>query len=473
MHVFTLQENVTFHDGTPLTADSIVENTKRWALLAQNTESDASYPYRVFFSPLKDGKNSLPLIKSVTAQGNTVTITLNRPSTSFLAALTQPAFGIVKPGTWDAATGFISEKIVGTGAFYLDSWEDQRAVLHKNENYWGEPARIDTLEFTAISSSTKRYYALLEGDIDAYDQVDNNDFVPLAKAGFITHLRDPFAGILLDLNLDHPVLGNLYVRRAIAHAVNRWAVNPLLPQGSYDTRSYIPRSLQLPEKEFDDYFSHREDLAQAILQRSGYQGEEITFYYPTGVNLPALPQPEAIYAHLAESLSKIGLNIKPVPIAYQENYHQKVSQKDSARGISLIEHFGSYRTPMAFVDQLLGRLPDQFFSSPLASTKLFNAPLGAASSSEKQDVEISVSETTPLPENFTEQLARALTAAENPDDLEAHKEQNLRVLHLLSQLVPAVPVAFTVSAVAQNLDVTHLSVNATGLTRLTQVDITP
>jgi peptide/nickel transport system substrate-binding protein len=93
-YVFHLREGVTFHDGTPLTADAIVANFERWQNLPEEMQASAYY-YDAVFDGFGDGN----LMQSIEATDEmTVTITLREPNPNFLYGITLPCFGIVRPG---------------------------------------------------------------------------------------------------------------------------------------------------------------------------------------------------------------------------------------------------------------------------------------------------------------------------------------------------------------------------------------
>ncbi len=58
----------------------------------------------------------------------------------------------------------------GTGAFKLDHWTPgQEIVLVKNENYWGEPAKLDRVVISIVPEFGTRFAALQAGDADTID----------------------------------------------------------------------------------------------------------------------------------------------------------------------------------------------------------------------------------------------------------------------------------------------------------------
>ena len=114
------------------------------------------------------------LYKGCKAKGtSTVTIFLNRPSSSFIGALALTNFGIASPtalkkyqadaGTVDSngvfhPTGtFGTQHPIGTGPYMLKSWSvGDKLVLVANPHYWGKKAKIGSESSSSRSPTTPR-----------------------------------------------------------------------------------------------------------------------------------------------------------------------------------------------------------------------------------------------------------------------------------------------------------------------------
>ncbi len=126
-YVFKIRSGVTFHDGSPLTADDVVFSLGR-------SMGSAS-----FWSPW------LVNVKTVTKTGpDEVTVTLKRPDVLFIQMMALPAGGVGKAADIKAkgdAYGSASALPIGTGPFKAQRWQAGTAItLARNEHYW-DPAR--------------------------------------------------------------------------------------------------------------------------------------------------------------------------------------------------------------------------------------------------------------------------------------------------------------------------------------------
>ena len=413
VHTFVLRE-AHFSSGVTLTADAVVQNFQRWQALATgegtaalavpaqplfawgfgvpkpgSIDPSAVEPAPVQASPSGAATSSvsasapasasasdaahpgdekpaqhaslphtvqsfLPLVSSVVAKGNSVVVTLSRPSLAFPRILTQQAFGIIDPSLFGADQKLTGSP-VGTGAFRVESFEAGTVRLLKNTHFDGQAPELDEIQISTLTSSDKRYFALMEGHIDACDQVNSSDLGQLARDGYQTPGRDPFSLVYLGLNTAHPVLKNISVRRAISHAVDRGALRQYYPQGTSDAQTLISPSFRIKADDAKDYTDRNQDMARSLLATAGYDNQVIECYYPADVSLPWMDTPQKVYSEMVASLIEVGLNIKPVPLPWSE-YLSKSREVSSERGITLAGFYGMYRDPYAFFGPVLAQL---------------------------------------------------------------------------------------------------------------------
>jgi peptide/nickel transport system substrate-binding protein len=260
---FTLEEDVTFHDGEPFDAEAVCANFDRWYnFTGLQQSSSVSYYYQTVFGGYANNESedlAEPLYDSCEASDETTAvITLTSPSASFLTGLTLPSFSIASPkaleeGNADQVGGtdeepqfegtFGTENPIGTGPFRFDSWEvGNRLVLSRNEDYWGEKAKLERLIFRPIADGPARTQALQSGEIQAFDGVDPADVERLRSEYEILE-RPAFNVGYLGFNVDAPPLDNLKIRQAIAHAINREALlQANYPEGSEVATQFMPPS---------------------------------------------------------------------------------------------------------------------------------------------------------------------------------------------------------------------------------------
>ena len=436
----------------------------------------------------------LPLVSSVVAKGNSVVVTLSRPSLAFPRILTQQAFGIIDPSLFGADQKLTGNP-VGTGAFRVESFEAGTVRLLKNTHFDGQAPELDEIQISTLTSSDKRYFALMEGHIDACDQVNSSDLGQLARDGYQTPGRDPFSLVYLSLNTAHPVLKNISVRRAISHAVDRGALRQYYPQGTSDAQTLISPSFRIKADDAKDYTDRNQDMARSLLATAGYDNQVIECYYPADVSLPWMDTPQKVYSEMVASLIEVGLNIKPVPLPWAE-YLPKSREVSSERGITLAGFYGMYRDPYAFFGPVLAPLIAEhqmrslIANAPSDMTTGLTKKTSDVPSSGGSDSNVRISATpspqpsyspdpltpeeeasasaspspsaTPSPQptavavapspRFTE-ILEAIRTADSADSVDSQRELYAKVVSQLGQFMPAVPLLNVTSKVAVSREV--------------------
>lgn len=436
----------------------------------------------------------LPLVSSVVAKGNSVVVTLSRPSLAFPRILTQQAFGIIDPSLFGADQKLTGNP-VGTGAFRVESFEAGTVRLLKNTHFDGQQPELDEIQISTLTSSDKRYFALMEGHIDACDQVNSSDLGQLARDGYQTPGRDPFSLVYLGLNTAHPVLKNISVRRAISHAVDRGALRQYYPQGTSDAQTLISPSFRIKADDAKDYTDRNQDMARSLLATAGYDNQVIECYYPADVSLPWMDTPQKVYSEMVASLIEVGLNIKPVPLPWSE-YLSKSREVSSERGITLAGFYGMYRDPYAFFGPVLAPLIAEHQMRSLIANAPSDMTTGLTKKSSdvpssggaNSNVRISATpspqpsyspdslspeeeasaSTSPSPSaspspsptavavapspRFTE-ILEAIRTADSADSVDSQRELYAKVVSQLGQFMPAVPLLNVTSKVAVSREV--------------------
>ena len=465
---------------------------------ASASASDAAHPGEKKGAQKSDSAQSsvvqsfLPLVSSVVAKGNSVVVTLSRPSLAFPRILTQQAFGIIDPSLFGADQKLTGSP-VGTGAFRVESFEAGTVRLLKNTHFDGQAPELDEIQISTLTSSDKRYFALMQGHIDACDQVNSSDLGQLARDGYQTPGRDPFSLVYLGLNTAHPVLKNISVRRAISHAVDRGALRQYYPQGTSDAQTLISPSFRIKADDAKDYTDRNQDMARSLLTAAGYDNQVIECYYPADVSLPWMDTPQKVYSEMVGSLIEVGLNIKPVPLPWAECL-KKSRDVSSERGITLAGFYGMYRDPYAFFGPVLAQL----IAEHQVRSLITNAPTDMTTgltkknsdfpSSRGADSNVQISATpspqpsyspdplspeeeasaspspsatpSPLPTaaavapspRFTE-VMEAIRTADSAVSVDSQRELYAKVVSQLGQFMPAVPLLNVTSKVAVSREV--------------------
>ncbi len=240
-----------------------------------------------------------------------VRIHLVKPVATLLSDLD---FGIVSAKAANAERRYDDGRVVGAGPYRVVRAEGEGALLERNPHYFGEPAGADKLEVRVIRDSNARTLMLVGGSADFTQNSIRVDLVDqVAKSDRLKLVAGPSAILsYLMMHNQDPVLSDVRVRRAIAHAIDRKRIieakmggravlaSGLLPPSHWGFNGDVARYPYDPEK------------AKALLDEAGYPDPDgdgpkfrLTMSYKTSADQFRL----TIARIIASQLGEIGIDI--------------------------------------------------------------------------------------------------------------------------------------------------------------------
>ena len=252
---FHLRPGVTFHDGSPLTADDVV------------------FTYRRIIDEELSNVDKLSAVTDVRATNpSTVVIRLKQPTPNLLTNL--GGFkGMAIVQRKNVESGQIATHPIGTGPFAFEGQKSGDSItLKANPNYWAGAPKVSGVIFRFIPEKSTALSALQAGEIDWTDsiptqrvnQVKDDDSVNLA----VTPSNDYW---YLALNEAREPWNDVRVRQAIAYAIDRDAI---VAATSYGTAA--KNELAIPKGSFwhTDYGQVR--LRHRAGQAPAERGQRLT-----------------------------------------------------------------------------------------------------------------------------------------------------------------------------------------------------
>ena len=279
---FTLRSpRPRFADGAPLTAADVA------ATYGAVLDAGAA-------SPLRGELGSLAAVVAV--DDGTVDFTLSAADPLFPARLTQgllPARCASPVPAGDRPCHYD-----GSGPLALESVAADRLVLKRRRD--GLP-----VEFLLVPDPTTRVLKLLRGELDLLQ----NDLPPelvayLERQPGVRVLRAPGSSYhYLGFNLADPLTGDLRLRRAVAHGIDRKAlIRHLLGGAARPAGSVLPPghyvAAELPE------YRHDPDLARRLLAEAGIENPRLTYRTSTD------PLRVRIATALQAQLAAVGIRVR-------------------------------------------------------------------------------------------------------------------------------------------------------------------
>ncbi|MDG2298974.1 MAG: ABC transporter substrate-binding protein [Planktomarina sp.] len=208
VYTFNLNSGVSFHDGTSMDAEDV-----KFSLDRARAEDSTNAQKRLF-----SGITDVTVVDPMT-----VKVTLDQPNGSFLFNMAWGDAVIVAPESIEN----IASNPIGTGAFTFSDWvQGDRLELTRNENYWGNPAALESATFRFISDPTAAFAAVMAEDVDVFVGFPAPENLPQFEADsrFQVLVGNTEGETILSTNNKMPPFDNLLVRKAVAHAIDRQAI---------------------------------------------------------------------------------------------------------------------------------------------------------------------------------------------------------------------------------------------------------
>ncbi|PTM58105.1 peptide-binding protein [Desmospora activa] len=320
----TLQDDIKWHDGEPITTDDLIF---AWETIAAKDYSGSRF-YTVEqiegAEEKHEGKaKSISGVEKVDEQ--TVKVTFKERAANALANLwSYPIPEHIFKGMSDeqiknaAAT---KKEPVGSGPFKITEIKpNEYVVLDRFDDYYrGEPY-LDKVIWKVVEQEVA-VGALENGEIDALGQIAPTEFDALKKnEDLVVEEDQDFGYQYMAFNLDKKSVQDKALRQAITYGINRQAlVDGLLKGHGSVLNQHIPQRSWAYNKDLDDAYSYDPDEAKKILKDAGYEDKDgdgfvenpdgkklqLTLSYPTGN-----PIREKSAPIIVEDLKKIGVNMK-------------------------------------------------------------------------------------------------------------------------------------------------------------------
>ncbi len=208
---FRLRTGVRFHDGTPFDAEAAKFNLDR--VLDPATRS----PWRFLISR----------ITSVTAvDPSTLRVVTDAPFAPLLAHLTHGGMGMQSPTAIRRLGADYARQPVGTGVFKFKEWiRGDRVTVTRNDDFWGDKAFLDEVQFRVIPDDGARLAALEAGSIHVAVRVPPREIERLKTAsGLSVEISTSLRTIFVAFNVTRPPFTDRRLRQALNYAVNKRAI---------------------------------------------------------------------------------------------------------------------------------------------------------------------------------------------------------------------------------------------------------
>ncbi|HEX9872903.1 MAG TPA: peptide-binding protein [Deferrimonas sp.] len=258
---FHLRPGVTWHDGTPFTAEDVL------------------FTYRLYIDPKTPTAYAEQYRQVATAEV--------LDPTTFRVSYRQPlAKALISWGELsvlprhllegeDVTKSPLARHPVGTGPFRFVEWKPgEKIVLEANSDYFEGRPYLDRVVYRIIPDESTMFLELQAGGLDTMGlnpiQYQTQTDSPAFKRQFVKYRYPAFAYTYLGYNLNRPLFQDKRVRQALSYAINKKEIieGVLLGLGQESTGPYKPGTW--PYNAAVKLYPYDPERARTLLAEAGW-----------------------------------------------------------------------------------------------------------------------------------------------------------------------------------------------------------
>ena len=327
---FTLREGVQFHDGTDFNAEAVKANFDR--ILDPAVASERAFLYEAVeeVNVVDDYTVEIvtrypysPLLEHLSHDGGGM-ISAELIEADYQNAIEQAGLEITLEEYYEVREAggeeieelgdelfeFLSNQIergpVGTGYLeFVSRSPGSETVFQRNENYWGDPAYVDTVTFKVVTETGSRLAELETGSSHMIFHVESANIDRVDSNDDLSMMRTYGVGIdYIGFNVEKEPFDDVRVRQAISHALDKEAVM----EGVYNDSGAIAHGPIAPDilgyDENVQGLDYDMERAAELLEEAGY-ADGFSFNLMTNDN----PERVTLSLILQESLAELNVDV--------------------------------------------------------------------------------------------------------------------------------------------------------------------
>ncbi|UFJ40769.1 ABC transporter substrate-binding protein [Brevibacillus humidisoli] len=334
---FDLRDNVKFHTGAPMTAESVKKSIERTITRGKG----AAFIW--------DALDTINVVDEDTVEFKLkYAAPLDTIVSSGYAAFIFDVDALEKNGEEWINQGHD----VGTGPYTVQKWsKGSDLILTYFPDYWQgwKANQFQKVVFKTIPEANTRQQMLEAGDMDFTDQMPIEMVQAMRdKPGIAVTETDSFQQLVMQLNTAKAPFDNPKVRQALAYAIPYdQIVNDILSGTGSQSHGSIPNGLWGHDASLKQY-SYDLDKAKALLQEAGVFGGKLTLTYVSGDEFE-----RRIAELLKVELAKLGFDLEVKGMLWEAQWDMAKAQDPTKRqDILLMYWWADYADPYSFLKNL-------------------------------------------------------------------------------------------------------------------------
>ncbi len=357
---FNLRQGVSFHSNANFTptrdfnADDVIFTFDRQGN-SENPYNQVSGGSWEYYSSM-----SMPeLVSSIEKVDDyTVKFNLTRTEAPFIANMAMDFASIVSKEYADAmmeagTPEMVNQAPIGTGPFTFQAYQKDAVIRYlRNDNYWGDPAKVESLIFAITPDASVRYQKVQAGECHVMAYPNPADVADMQSAEDIVVMEQEGLNVgYLAYNTQMPPFDNANVRKALNMSIDKQAIIDVVFQGSGEiAKNPIPPTMwSYDENTVDDEYNP--EAAMEMLAAEGVEDLELKIW-AMPVQRPYNPNARRMAELMQEDFSKVGVDVEIVSYEWGE-YLERSSDVDRD-GAVLLGWTGDNGDPDNFLAVLLG-----------------------------------------------------------------------------------------------------------------------
>lgn len=296
----------------------------------------------------------------------TVVFTLCGPDPAFLSKMGFSVFGIYPQEWLEWAT--LPENVearlsapVGTGPYMVDEWvRGESLTFTANPNYWGTPAKADTLVLRWSTESAARVLELQSGTVSGIDNPGPDDFAVIeADPNLVLQERPALNIFYIAMTNTFEPWDDVNVRKAIAMGIDRQRiVDTFYPRGSEVASHFTPCAI--PNGcTGEEWYEFDPEAARQLLADAGFPDGFSTKLYYRDVVRGYLPEVSRVAEDIQAQL-RDNLGIEAEIVVMESGAFIEESTAGRLDGLYLLGWGADYPHVTNFLDFHFGAANPQF-----------------------------------------------------------------------------------------------------------------
>ncbi len=303
---FKLRKGVTFHDGEPFNAQAVYDS---FARIIDETHPLHGYgKWRYLSLSLK------PVTAINVVDDFTIQLVTEKPYAPLLNNLALWLCPILSPKAMHEYKDQIGQNPVGTGPFKFVKWvKDDQIVFERNDDYWGEKAKVKQIVLKSIPEPSARLMALQSGAVDIADDLDPDSIKLVEKNPDLAMIKRPSVNVgYLALNTEKAYLKDPKVRIGLSHAIDKNTIIQAIFQGmAIPAKNPFAPSIWGYNDEIEPY-AYDPAKATKMLKEAGFDFTRELELWAMPVSRAYMPDPVKTAELIQAYLAAVGVKAKIV-----------------------------------------------------------------------------------------------------------------------------------------------------------------